>query len=126
MHLLRYCPLPAGGEQHQLRLLKAKSPLGPWEPHLGGLLAAENALTMGAMFKWKNSLHRLGRACRAGQCGGVEVNQVGAGQWDRWGVRWIDSRASSRCTAGLVCCPPPADLCNSNWFWCTGSMHSAL
>ena len=69
---------PAGGQDHVLRLLRSKSPLGPWEPHLGGRLAAENALTMGPLFKWKNSLHRLGRACRGGECGPVEVNQVGA------------------------------------------------
>lgn len=69
-------PAPADGEDYVLRLLRSKSPLGPWEEHLGGTLQAEGALTVGQMFKWKNSLHRLGRACRGGACGHVEVHQV--------------------------------------------------
>lgn len=43
----------AGGQDWVLRLLRSKSPLGPWEPHLGGSLAAEGARIMGKVFKYK-------------------------------------------------------------------------
>lgn len=110
---------PAGGQDHTLRLLKSKSPLGPWEPHLGGRLAAENGLTMGPIFKWKNSLHRLGRACRGGECGRVEVNQARAGRRGLRGCRLAAHGmpihhvgagrsglvAQRACLVALCCCP---------------------
>lgn len=84
----RPAPRPADGQDHVLRLFASKSPLGPWEPHLGGTLAAEGALTMGKVFTYKNSLHRLGRSCRAGVCGPVEVHQVRPA-----GGLWMGKRA---------------------------------
>ena len=68
-------PAAADGQDHVLAIYTAKSPFGPWKPHLNGSFAAESATTMG-VFIWRMQLHRLGRTCQKGVCGGVEVLQA--------------------------------------------------
>ena len=73
------CVPPADGQDQLLVILSSKSPLGPFVPHLNGTFAVEAAATLGPVFRWRNSLHRLGRACRAGECGPAMVHQVSTG-----------------------------------------------
>ena len=44
-------PAAADGQAHVLAIYTAKSPFGPWKPHLNGRLAAESATTLGS-FLW--------------------------------------------------------------------------
>ncbi|KAL4451196.1 hypothetical protein ABPG77_009268 [Micractinium sp. CCAP 211/92] len=66
-----------GGEDHELVVYRAPSPEGLWTPYGPGSFAAKAATgSPGAAFVWQGVLHRLGRSCRRGACGEVQLVQV--------------------------------------------------
>lgn len=71
----------AGGEDHELVVYRAPSLEGPWTPYGPGSFAAKAATgSPGAAFVWQGVLHRLGRSCRRGACGEVQLVQVSMGR----------------------------------------------